>query len=361
MIVFNKGLSSDNLLHCFNNQNIEFYSNSVEDAVHCIISFNGVIYKITPNNNNVFNFNFGGNKSVFSTLLNQNDFADDVIPIITDVNSLSVDDTANNFMSVEVLYTITLANETTETITKTYNVSKSINKLDVIDDDFTSIPNNDIILLTPTLNLTYYKGYPLSVGYFIGTDTVTDIDSNNNTITLLIQSKIGKFVVSDGFSDMDDVGFTLNNYEAITILDKTINLKVEDFSGEYIKFINRYGKFSFILFKCKHKEVVSRKKGKSLFNDFSDAGTNPSRYIEVGVQNMYKKTLYLDNFSHKELMQDLFDSPKVYHYIKPKGTLDNALNWREVRVFNSSYLIEEFGNISNIKLTIQGTSNTMML
>lgn len=367
-ITFSKSISETDIINAFNNNIVIFESDNVLDSLYCEIDINGSIFRITPNSDNVFRDNLGGNRSKFSVLVNQNDFSDDVVLSINtgDVNSLIVDDTSNSYLDADITYTITFSNLTTENTGKKYKVLKSVQQEQNYQVLSTSV--DEFHFLTPSNKINYFLGYPLSVGYYLDSDATITLE-NQATLTISVDftETVGRLQISDGEETIEEF-LTLQENDFIltdTAVPKTLNLIKKDQCGEYIKFINRFGQWNYWLFNNKSKHILSTSNESEIFNDFDNVNENISPTLQIGKQGIKSLNLHSSNVQQYEMdyLIDLFVSPKVYYYTGEKDTAESLNSWLEVKFKGQSTTIKDYkATTYNINAVIELPKlNTMML
>jgi len=185
-ITFSKQISTIKLLNTYNNNVVEFSSDSILDATKCTINIGGLDFEITPINN-VFRFNY---KEVVSALINTNNFKDAIIPTA----SLMVDNSLNGEWLVT--YTITFSDTTTEQTTQTYVFLKSVEQIANVSNRLLTEQQ----ILT-NKELTFFKGYPFDIGHYSdGNITITNTDTLESRDLISTATDTDRiFFLSNGF------------------------------------------------------------------------------------------------------------------------------------------------------------------
>ena len=112
-IVFNKQLDTTKIALAFNNNVIEFYSDSGIAPTNATITIGSESVTIYPNPNGTFRYNF---KELIISIINVDNYTDDLnIDLDT---SFTYDWTDKISLTDDVVTTINLSNETTETDTR---------------------------------------------------------------------------------------------------------------------------------------------------------------------------------------------------------------------------------------------------
>ena len=142
-ITFSKSLSTVNFLNAYNNNIVEFSSDNVLDSVKCNLTIGSISMEITPINN-VFRYNF---KEVISVLINQCNFQDEILPVLSNLDDTShvYNDTVNTYLSQLVEYEIVFTNDSTENTSETYKFLKSVEQLEQNKKGVSVFSNNILI------------------------------------------------------------------------------------------------------------------------------------------------------------------------------------------------------------------------
>ena len=378
-ITFYKSLSSSEMLFSYNNNIVEFeYINSFGiKSVKCEIIIENDTYEVYPNPNNIFRFNF---KEAFQKIINQNDFADDII-LNVDVNTSSViiEGNENAHKKLDVTYKIYLDNSTINEESKPLRFIKGVENIKNIADRKilvgSGINQYLFYLLSPfkkttdrILNLTYWEGYPFDVGYYSFTNQTIDVNINLNIQAFDFIEGTGRFTISDGLESIDQF-LPLNDGINVSVFDSdnlTLNLKkVSGGCGKYVKWINKYGHWNYWLFNNRDESQLTTRDGKALFNDFDGLSDNVSPYLEPGKQSKETITLNSSNITADEMyyLKYLFESPKVYLFVgEPNEKMSND-SFIEVKLKGQKTIIDNYkGSTFNIKAQIElPQRNTMTL
>lgn len=385
-ILFNKALSSTELLLAYNNHIVEFYSQNqdgVVDSLRCEITiiegFKGAVpYVITPDKDNIFYFNF---REAFIQVINQNDFDEEIVLDINtgDKESLTIVDDAFSFKRVTIEYKIVFV-DLSEEINRpfayimkgveqesNYIASASLNrKLDTAHTDF--------YLLTPfaaradrKVYLTWFKGFPFDVGFFKETTGNLTITQGASNETVSFPKYTGRLLMSDGFHHIEtfvaiDIGentITFNSTSTMTLM----LTKKQNICGVYLKWINMYGKWNYWLFNQKDKRQLVTKDSKDIFNDFSNVGENRSPYLSTGKQSKEVVSLHCQGVTENEMyyLKHLFESPKVFLWTGEENDEDDANLWLEVKLKGKTQAIKNYKrNQFNISCKIELPQRTTM-
>ena len=169
-ITFSIERSESNYLDGFNDNVVVFTSNAIpgsENIKSCNINIGSKDFVITPDSNDVLEFNF----MEIITVLIRNNLKDNITFTLPDEYSDS--DLVNSYV---ITFTITFTDDTTEQTTKTYKFLRSVSQ---INDSF-KVRADGLIL--GKKNITAFLGFPFDIGYLNnggGNYTITNITNSN--------------------------------------------------------------------------------------------------------------------------------------------------------------------------------------
>jgi hypothetical protein len=370
MITFSKSLSLTALLNAYNNNVVEFSSDNVLNSKKCVINIGGKNIELSPNVNNVFKFDF---REVVPVLINLNNFQDLIIPALVASNAPSYiyDDTAETFFSELVTYTITFSDNSTEQTSETYKFLKSVEQLEQ-NKVGSVIGGNNLYILAPfrkatanTYDLTYFEGYPFDISIFAETVGVLNIlnQSNGLSYDFTLTGTISRLFFSDGRTTLTIEDF-LPLVEGVNRLKLTrgadvifINLtKVLSIEGNFVKWLNNYGGWSCWLFNCRHLRGRKTQDLGSVFNDFKNVAETTTPYFELGKNSQDSLTLLADglDLNAQEVIDGIFDSPRLYYFTGIRLAQVTAVSWLGVRLKSDNNLIKDYNRIiKNYKIELE--------
>lgn len=367
--------------HAYNNAVVTFNSDNVLTPKHCVIDVNGESLKITPNPDGNFRYNF---KSIQNILLNQNRFTDDLSPDIqpADDSTLTYDGTASTFLELNVTYTITFSDDSTEQLQKSYNVLRSVEQAeDFIRQQFQS--DNNLYLLSPfkddsalTYYAKYFEGYPFDLS-LLSLDNGESLKVTNQTVSIdypfpIDDTKVIRFVLSDGRTDASVEQYIplVDGFNSL-VLDNNGNLisidleKQDAGCGVYIKWLNNYGGWSYWLFNDRHNRERDLNRLDEVNNDYNNLKDTTDPYYNLGITSRDELDLVTDDLNDKQklLLDTIYDSPSVYLFTGKPFAQATAKNWLRVNVTNSVANIRDYrDNKYNVELTVElPKRNTMTL
>lgn len=371
-ITFTKSISTTEFLNAFNHNVVEFSSDDVLDSVKCEVNINSIDFEITPDDDNVFTFDF---LEAVSTFAAENRFADDIIPD----EDIEADTTLQ--YSYEVTYTITFSDDSTEDTAKTYVFLRSVEQI-------ANVSNRLITeqqVLTPT-DLTFFNGYPFDVAHYSdGNITATNTVTGATTVFTSVQGTTDRIFFSDGtalaspasaFEDRvtTDSGTYEENscftsfagglinigYNNITLVDSTtitLDILLKDIcSGVYLKFANKKGGYSYWLFNSIYKDKMTVKTIDIYNTDFDSIDNTYTTELVTKRQPTFTKDLVANSLTQSQMSQieDILDSPRIEMYNGDKGDAQSVSSWQTVTVKSASQIIKNTKHsLINFKLKIK--------
>lgn len=351
-IVFNKELDVTKIALAFNNNVIEFYSDSGIAPENATISVGGETVTIYPNPNGVFRYNF---KQLIKNLINVDNYTDD---LVTDITTTYVYDWTNKVTLIgDVVTTINLSNDTTET--DTHNITWLSGYVD-IERWKQEYPNEDLLagelrLLQKNNGDSYYDyyikywyGYPFDITIYGNENIIELINNTNSQISPTYDlNKISRLCFSDGRTNIsieDDISFISGVNDIF--LDSTFNVRLEKITefcpnGVYIKWINSLGGWSYWLFSKGETSTKTDSRG-ALFNDVNNLEDTLSPFVSLGKDK--NKSIKVRekrvNEQYKILLEDLLDSAKVYLFTGTPFSQNFNNDWLEVELKDGTFITE---------------------
>jgi hypothetical protein len=308
----------------YNDSIIEFETTATgTTSANISINSTGDYFTVYGINNKYF-FNF---RNIASTLINQNNFKDTIIPSLL-ISNIYDDET----LSLSLPITISINNFSSETISKTYSFTKNVEQLIGYSNKINS--SNNIKLLLPTLNnidyhLTYFEGYPNDFSIYGLTSGDTFNFKNNSTynsssVYTSSTSLPKRIFLSDGGNNELTTSFiglssTINKIELYVNDNFKSNIKIKRIDskcGIYLKWFNDSGSYSYWLFDNVLTETLTTTTIDEI-NGTSDNLQNVSSTSQITGKKA-NKTLRLStsfNDFDKEYLTSILTSPSVEMYI----------------------------------------------
>lgn len=324
-VVITKDLLSIN--PAYNDSIIQYASDTLTGNTRSEIVVNGTTFNVVQLNG-VFTFNF---KEIVKSIINTNRFEDTVIPNLTSGYLYS---DSNIRKSINI--TIRIIGSTTEVLNKSYVFLRSVEQLP----DYKSLsaiaPSTRVLL--PTANYVdyyckFHEGYPFDIAiqfpnfasyYFKNTTTGYQTSSYNN-----LSTATRRIFFSDGANTTTEtealvMSSTLNKLElwttptlggSPTFRANIYVMKEESDCGVYLKWLNRFGSYSYWKFDSVYKSAITSKTVDDFAGRYDNLqnvtatsyfiGKTATNTLQVSTQYTAQDATYL---------QDLNTSPAVWMY-----------------------------------------------
>lgn len=365
-LIFNTDLSTSTLLYSFNNNVVNFKSNtSGVTPVKATILTNGNTYTIFPDPAGNFYFNFKGIKSVE---LNVGNYSETINPDLA--TTLVYNWTNKTILSETITFTVFLSNSTTEVATRAVTwLNGYVNLIDFKQQYPKYVLNYNSFLLKPLPLVKYWPGLPFDISFYSSPATNFTFKNNSSSIqsTFTNTNKVPRLFFSDGRLDIsieDYVPFN-DGFNSCTITSGSniINFFVEKIqsycSGTYLKWMNSFGGWSYWLF-YKGNENISVKEMGVIDNDFNNLSDTVSPSYSLGNESQNVISLVQENITpnEMELLRDLLDSVKVYLFTGVPFTQSSDKDWLEVTIKGSQYrLSNSREKLNSLSLTVELPDN----
>ena len=362
MITYTKTIPSDKLCLAYNNNILEFGTDSTLDIINAQVSINGIIVVLYPHPDKSFYLNL---KQYITTFFPQ--IKDDLdIDLLV---SAHYDWTSKLYLNTDINITINfvdLSSETSALNTGWLSGYLQINTRAIV-------PNDELIVLTPQkvgskeAFLKYWIGYPFDISvYKPFVNSLLFLDKYDNSVLDITTSfLINRIFFSDG---LNQTGFFTSdefNYFKLKIDEvELFRLNYQQLTptcdnGFYIKWINSLGGYSYWLFE--HWEQNSQYKDLGeINNNYSNLEDTLSKSIQIGKTSVNKVTVTTDTINENDLsiLNDLFDSSKIYQFIGTLNTANNFNDWTEISLNTTSIPKNKTKfNLSNLQLTFELPTN----
>lgn len=374
-ITFTKQISETDVLNAFNNNVVEFNSDSVKTSIKTTIKILGEELEITPNPSGVFRYNF---KEIVKKLINTNYFRDTIEPEI-ETSFVYLDESV--FKELEVEYVIQFDDLTEETISKTYKFLKSVEQLETFRQRLINTENTSIAILTPftdrsnkTYFSTYFEGYPFDISIYSNVNRTITIKNKKigQSTTVSLSKGVNRLFISDGnnnfsFEDelplyfgVNELEFQVSSTEYVTLFLK----KVESECGVYLKWFNNEGGWNHFLFKS-YSEKRKMKSVGVLHQDFDNLIDTQESEIEMGIVSGDSLKFYAGRLEEyeKRIINGLSDSPKINRYLNCMFQKSEETDWISERIGTKNMeLIDSKKKLYEATITLNKTKrNTMTL
>tara|TARA_R110002012_G_scaffold190633_1_gene358208 strand:- start:17780 stop:18907 length:1128 start_codon:yes stop_codon:yes gene_type:complete len=337
-IVFTTSLPEDRVLNAYNNNVIEFYSDSELTTIKAVITVDDIPFEGTPSPSGSFYFNF---QSIVKTLMNTNNFADTIEPE-NENTMVYPDDTLYREFAINI--SVQFEDGTTDQDAINLKFIKAADQEETYKRNLLNSQNSTIALLLPFIpestqdyHATYFEGYPFDVSLYSNENrnvTITNVATGVSSDFELTQG-VNRIFFSDGdnnFSVDEIIPLQIGkNLLSIASDDKIIYLnliKVDSKCGTYFKFFNDQGGWSYFLF-TKFDETITTKDNDSFYQDFQNLNSITDRFFDMGVSVDYENKYFaVDiNQNQMQLVKSLKESSRVYRYLNKLFQTSKRTDW----------------------------------
>lgn len=368
-IVFLKQLDNTKVNLAYNNNLVRFYSSSSFTPVNATITIGSNVVTLFPDPNGVFTYNF---KDLITTILNVDNFKDDLNP---DLDTEYVYDWTDKIsLTGNVVTTINLSNETTETDTRSITWLSAFVQLRNWKQTFpdADLLTTDVAILQKKNNdeyynykLNYWNGYPFDITIYGNNNNIELINLSNLSNGIYQLDKISRLVFSDGRTNGSiELDITLQEGFNDLYFDTYFNFQLNKITdhcpnGIYLKWINSFGGWNYWLF-SKGQEQLKTKSLGALNNDFDNLEDTISPLVSLGKESEISIKVREQRIKayDKELLSDLLDSAKVYMFTGVPFSKNTFNDWIEVNLSAGTFVLENpRSDLYRLDLTIELPTN----
>lgn len=349
MIVFTTGIEPNRLYMAFNNHVVRFRSNTIgAEPLYCDITAGSALnVRLYPDPLGNFFFNF---KPYVSALINRRNFNDN-----TNVEINSNEPQAfvygfnhGTFLQLMVNFRITLLTEETETTEVTGHALSWLAGVEQIN-DYNNFNSNGLYVLSPFRKLSatdyylkYWQGYPFDMPFYTsGTGITLYNETNLLSASFSILGYGERLFFSDGRTDesLEDLLPLVEGYNKLklsgsgTANDKYIMLEKMGYkSGVYLKWLNKYGGYSYWLFEDTYSVDRSTKHLGEIDRDNANLTEANTRTNQIGKesQDTIKIIAELLTEDERRIVEGILDSPKIYLFTGQPYSRSSLKDWTEV-------------------------------
>lgn len=346
MIVFTRDLNINRLRMAYNNDMAEFISTIDAQPKHADISIGSNILRIYPDPEGKFIFNF---RPYVTALINTRYFEDTLQPAITTglADEFIYNFTSGSLFTTDVQFSIALSNNTTDTLSVNLSWLAGVEQLG----SQAMLQKSENLVLTPfnkdTTNhyyLKYWEGYPFDISLYTPGGSL--LLKNSTTVTeqsFTVPDRVSRIVLSDGRTDetLETLLPMTRGYNDIKIMssaqpqsgDKFLTLeKISYKCGLYLKWLNKYGGYSYWLFENTFSIDRSTKQLGELNRDYYNPEHAFARTVQIGKesQDSIKVIAELLTEEEKNIVEGIIDSPKIYMFTGRPFSQNGYRNWIEV-------------------------------
>ncbi|MGV3459904.1 MAG: hypothetical protein ACO1N9_05545 [Flavobacterium sp.] len=342
-ISFEGGINPNTLRKAYNNDIITFSAGESAEALHAVVEAAGMNIRLFPDPAGKFNINL---KPYVSALINTRNFEDRLLPYLNNSDAATYVYRSNSgcYLELEVKFTIALPDS--QTAQAIHNLAWFAG---AEQPGFANtFSRNALYVFTPfqaetanTYCMKYWQGYPFDITVYCPSSSLTF----KNTANLLAQAfnteeKVTRIALSDGRTDE-----TLENLLPLATGQNTIRLmpgntetetdkflmldKVPFTKGVYLKWLNKYGGYSYWLFEDTYTIDRSTKQLGELDRDDANVEAMQARAIPIGKtsQDSLKTITEMLEPHERDVVEGLLDSPKIYLFTGRPFARAEAGSW----------------------------------
>lgn len=358
-IVFTKDIAQDKLLMAYNNNVIEFSSNSSLVPLNANITGFGMNEILYPHPNGSFYFNI---KEYIIAAINTKNFVDDLETNLTpaDISTFVYDVTDGCYKEDILTITINFTNLTNESTTRALSFISGVEQLENFKKNQILYADNPLNILSPVENRTnnttklfYFDGYPFEFTFHVTTpDVPLKIINATNGLdaTITPTAKVNSLFLSDG-----DTSLSLEDFLPLVTgtnklkfeldsVPQELNLFIEKkpaSCGIYLKFLNQYGRWNYWLFSDKHFRNRANKALTEIENDFNNLEDTISPTYLTGKTSQDSIKIAYERISKEDkiILDYIGDSLKILMFTGERFSKANPNDWMEVQLKTNSLVI----------------------
>lgn len=350
MIQFVKDIDVNKLRMAYNNDVLRFYNNSTAPAVWAEVAlrtagaqediFNVRLY---PDPQGRFFINL---KPYIAAIINTRNFEDKMETNLRRqaFSSFLYSFSQGTYLNKILHFTVMHADGSSA------NASYNLSWLTGVEqpDDYTRLALNQPVVLSPfkrdTANqhyLKYWQGYPFDMAFYTGSINFITLHNETNGLGQQLSglSVVNRLFFSDGRTDETLESFLpliegfnkLRLGTGITRKDIVLE-KIPYKCGVYLKWLNRYGGYSYWLFEDTYSIDRSTKQLGELERDNENVETTFGRTIQIGKESQDTMKIVAELLSEDErrIVEGIIDSPKIYLFTGRPLSRNSANDWVEV-------------------------------
>ena len=367
-IEFVKDLPTDKLLMAYNNQTLIF--NSTYAAAlpkKATVTVNGFALDLYPRPNMTFYCNL---KTYLEALVNTRKFFDTLQTdlIEGDADSFIYDYSNGMYLEANVNISIEHQDDTIFSVSRLLKVLAGVDQLQ--DYKRNEIPDTtECFVMQPVTDLSgnqfyakYWRGYPFDISIYSKQNDIEIV--NTQTLidsTFTRKGFVNRLFFSDGENEINvsDVLSFAEGTNRLTVNDTnflTLEVDNEGCEGIYLKWLNKYGGYTYWLFNKQYEIQRSTKDVGELFNDYNDLADTISPYTQIGKESQDEIKIATDAVTKQQnnLLSGLLRSPKVLMFTGTRYSKANFNDWIEVNLKPGRTRIKEAKiDLINYELTIE--------
>lgn len=346
MIQFTSTVNAGKLHMAYNNHIIRFRSSNNAAPLYCDITSGDILnVRLYPSPTNDFFFNF---TPYVAALINKRNFNDTINAQIDSAapSSLVYSFSEGTFLQLSVTIKVVFPEEVTDSVTQVFSWLAGVEQVN----DYTNFTINGLYVLSPFRKLSateyyikYWQGYPFDLPVYTPGGNVTLYNATN-----LLSATFGlggygdRIFFSDGRTDetLEDLLPLVDGHNRVrmrlgnaTAHDKDILIeKVPHRSGVYLKWLNKYGGYSYWLFEDTYSIDRSTKQLGEIGRDNYNLEEAFTRSAQLGKesQDTIKVIAELLTEDERRIVEGILDSPKIYLFTGQPYARSSRSDWTEV-------------------------------
>lgn len=357
MIQFKTPIDTTRLRMAYNNDVLHFYSTLSNAPRHCDVNLGSIPIRLYPAPDGTFRFNL---KPYITALINTRNFEDNLKPSLQVLNpsSFVYDYTAGSYLSSNVSLGININDTTNDDASYTLAWLAGVEQ----PGDYNRFTRSDYFVLSPLkakstqhYYLKYWPGYPFDISLYMPSTLTFYLKNETNLLraSLPVKGRVARVVLSDGRTDesLDDLLPLVEGHNQLRYMSGSSNKTTDKFislekmpycEGVYLKWLNKYGGYSYWLFENTFSVDRSTKYTGELDRDFANVENMYARATQIGKESQDSMKIIADLLTEddRRIVEGIMDSPKIYLFTgKPFAQNDNR-SWIEVTLKTTSARIK---------------------
>lgn len=363
------------VLNAFNDNVVTFYDDQVLNPSRAAVEYLGNVFDLYPSPSGKFYFNF---KDIVPTIINSNNFKDQIVPDIQTSGYVYEDVTM--FRSMDVLFVVFDQNDSSDGDLITFEFLKSVVQPMNYKDNQIQL-DDDLTLLLPETYLkkehyvSYFEGYPFDISmFFNGIEEANNVTFKNTTTgnltSLSFIKGVNRLFTADGSVDftIDDVLPLRYGINRIIIQKDEVNQyatlfldKKESDCGPYLRYYAGTSGYRYFRFKNKFTPNIRTREEnqiRSVGNDISESLQDLVLNTKSALKSITLSTGKITK-SEMKYLEDILISPNVDLYLKDIFQKSDDSSWLNVNVKSGSFeAVGEGKSKYELKITIEIPQNT---
>jgi hypothetical protein len=362
MIQFTPAINPNKLRMAYNNDVLRFKSDNAFPSSYAEVTFEGVqgvtadvTIRLYPAPDGSFFINL---KYYVSSLINTRNFDDNLNTELPD--TFLYDYTTGSYLQKTVRVDVYIRGQFQMLVETTSFVLDWIAGVEQLG-SYVELPKDKIHLLSPlnkldalNYHVKYWQGYPFDLSFYNPFDALRFLNTTNIMLAYFDSpSIVSRLFFSDGRTDetLEDILPLVEGYNVIRFYggvhvgpaDKTVLLEKLPYTcGIYLKWLNKYGGYSYWLFENTYSIDRSSKQIGELSRDFDNIENTTGRAIQIGKesQDTYRIVAELINENDRLIVEGIIDSPKIYMFTGQPFARAFYNDWIQVNLKSNSIRIK---------------------